>query len=158
MTIALNEIPLVLEKIRNDPYFKGAFGRSLTRILYLNQLVKKELRHKICNDNVVTIPVVIYTQKDFYLLDEINEKLRNMIAAGLINFWYKQVVDETKSKEDHQVQPRVLTMNDLFGCFEILICGCAISLVALLIEIISRKVKDLRRKTRTTLRIRHWIN
>lgn len=112
-----------MKKIQSQPSFKGAFGRSRTKIYYLNQNSLKELRHKICDNAVVTYPVVIYTRKNFYLIDELNKKIEILRSAGLIDFWNHEIIDVKKSKVEMLSSPKVLSFVHIIGSFQILLAG-----------------------------------
>ena len=91
--IPYDQILSTLKSIQTDPGFKAAWPRSLDVILYDNQMSSVENRLKVCKELLMTYPAVIYTKKNFYLLESINEKLNLLNAAGLIEFWHFQVVD-----------------------------------------------------------------
>jgi hypothetical protein len=57
------------------------------RVIYFNQFETKENQNVACKEKVMTIPVVIYARKDFYLHESINEKIKRLITAGLIEYW-----------------------------------------------------------------------
>lgn len=133
--IKLEETPYYLEKIQSDPFFKGAYGQSLLYILHLNQLTPTNLRYKICKDVFLTIPVVIYAKKNFYLLDALNEKIDLMKAAGLIEFWSYQDVDKGFLNIKDSRQPKVLTTRHFIGCFHILVFGYIASFLIFVLEI-----------------------
>ena len=104
----------------------------------MNQKLPKELRHeglKICKEVIVTIPVVIYTRKDFYLLEELNERIGIIKNSGLIDFWNFQETYQVNDKTS-AVENKKLTMDDLIGCFQILIFGLIASFASFVIEII----------------------
>lgn len=88
----------------------------------------------------VTIPIVLYTQKDFYLLNAINTQIMNLKAAGFIDFWHKQDIDKRKSNVKKSKQPKVLTMNQLLGCFQLMFGGCVMSFIVFLTELVSLKL------------------
>lgn len=87
----------------------------------------------------MTISVVIYVKKDFYLLDALNEKIELLKAAGLIEFWNSQDIDEHFLKTKDSNHPKVLTLKRLLGCFHILAFGHGFSFIIFLIEIISNR-------------------
>ena len=104
----------------------------------MNQKLPKELRHeglKICKEVIVTIPAVIYTRKDFYLLQELNHRLSIIKNSGLIDFWNFQEMDQVNDKTS-AVETKKLMMDDLIGCFQILIFGLIASFAAFVIEMI----------------------
>jgi hypothetical protein len=89
----------------------------------------------VCKEIMLAIPVVIYSQKDFYLLDALNEKIEMFNAAGLIDFWQSEPFSQKYLDNEKKVKhPEVLRMTQLFGCFEILFSGCVLSFALFLLE------------------------
>jgi hypothetical protein len=97
----------------------------------------------ICKDVMLSIPEVIYTIKDFYLLDEFNYKIELMISAGLIDFWYFEFIDKKSSKIKFQKHPKSLKLQHFEGCFGILVCGSFVSFIVFVMEILMRKISVL---------------
>lgn len=95
----------------------------------------------------MTVPVVIMTKKDFYLLDRINDKIELLKAAGLINFWHLQGIDIGKIRHKEKKPAGKLSVARLFGCFNILIFGCFVGFVAFLYELILAKLVKSREET-----------
>jgi len=94
----------------------------------------------------MTIPIVIYTKKNFYLLQAMNDKIESLIAAGLIEYWHSLSYNKELLTK-HSIPPKVLTFDHLSGCFYIWICGCLVSLLTLVFELMISKIK--RRKNLT---------
>lgn len=101
----------------------------------MNQKNDKISRYEICKEFVTTIPVVIYTKKDFYLLNALDEKIRLLKAAGLIDFWNFQDVDKRFLNDPDPKTPKTLQLHHLFGCFQILIAGWLVGLANFVVEI-----------------------
>lgn len=133
--IKIKDTNLYLEKIQRDPYFKGVFGQSLDMILFWNQARPQAFRHKICKDIFLTIPVVIFARKNYFLLDALDEKLDILKAAGLIEFWNFQDVEKGILNFKESNGPKILTTRHLLGCFHILISGCIVSSLVFLLEL-----------------------
>lgn len=129
---------MTLKKIQSDPSFKGAVGRSTARIYYLDRNLPKALRHVLLwKDVIITIPCVIYSRKDFFLLDEMNEKLGAMGAAGLIKFWYSEDFGKFIDDMRENMQARTLSLDDLMGCFSVLMFGLTVSFFAFTFELLA---------------------
>jgi hypothetical protein len=81
----------------------------------------------------MTITIVIYTRKNFYLLKAMNQKIETLNAAGLIAYW-----DSLSFMQDfssHKANPpKTLTFDHLSGCFEIWAVGCLVSLLSFISE------------------------
>lgn len=127
-----------VEKVK-DPSFKGAFSKTLTGALYLNQLSYNTTLYKICREPYMTLPIVIYVRKDFFLLNEINDKILLFQAAGLIEHWHSKSVD---SKFLNIVEPTVLkklNLKHLYGTFQIWFGGCIVAGIAFVVELVIDK-------------------
>lgn len=112
-----------LNKVQSDPTFKGAVFRSLTMSLYVNQIRPKNERFKICKEVFLNIPVVIYSLKDFYLLEEMNEEIENLKSIGLIEYWNYEYVDKKFLETEEIKAPIKLKFEHLLGSFEFFLCG-----------------------------------
>lgn len=144
--MTLSEVDQYLNKIRSDPNFKGAVGRSLTRILYANHINSQDRRFTICKEIVMTIPAVIYTPKDFYLMDSLNERIQMLKAAGLIDFWHFQDIDRQISIYEDLEYRKTLTLAQLLGSFQILGIGLGLCFVVFVIELLCHKVTDINQR------------
>lgn len=80
------------------------------------------------------LPVVIYSTKRFYLLEALNEKIEIFKSAGLIDVWHYQDVDKDFIKVRIVEAPKVLSLHQLVGSFQLLGSGYAIALVAFIRE------------------------
>lgn len=123
-----------MNQIRSDSTFKGAMGRPLMKVVYLNQMSSKENRNRICKDVFMTISIVIFTKKDFYLLDELNHQIGMFQASGLIDFWHNQDINRGIVDENDSKIPTVLTLRQMMCSFQILLIGLFVSLVVHIIE------------------------
>lgn len=135
VTIPQSQRAFYLNKIHNDPSFKAVFGQPLTMTEYINQISPRDQRSKICKDVFMTIPIVAYAKKDFYLLDAINEKIEALSAAGLIDFWHYQNIQKELLNAKVQHYPEVLTLEQMIGCFQILFIGWTLGIVSILLEL-----------------------
>lgn len=115
-----------------DSSFKGAVGQPKIEALYYSQIRKARLR--LCKEVVITIPTVIYTKKNFYLIDALNEKLGLINAAGLNIFWYLQEVQPETADQKDLRERKALTLRDLMGCFQILVIGLILTFIAFALE------------------------
>ncbi|CRK92117.1 CLUMA_CG005842, isoform A [Clunio marinus] len=134
VVIEMNEI----EKIRNktlNPKFKGALFNYMTQVFYLNQLNYKEFSYRICKEKFLSNPMVFYFQKDFYLVNEFNDKMNDLKENGLINLWISKYVDKrfTNQKET-LVGALPLNVHHLLAIFELWIGGLVISFIIFILE------------------------
>jgi hypothetical protein len=80
----------------------------------------------------MTVPIVTYARKHFYLIQAINERIESLKGSGLIEYWYSLQFLKVFTKE--QKSPEILTLHHLSGSFEIWAGGCAVSFVIFAIE------------------------
>jgi hypothetical protein len=135
-TIPSKEKNALLKKIQSDPTFKGTYMRSLLRTLYFNQINPKSSRFAICKEVFMTIPVVIYTVKDFYLLDKLNDKIETLKSAGLIEKWHHDIIKESLVKNDVESFPKVLELRNLMGSFQLFGLGIIVASLAFAVELL----------------------
>lgn len=126
-----------------DSSFKGAILRSLTGILYNNQVNynNKEKLFIACKENFMSIQVVMYTKKNFYLLSAINRKIAMFQSAGLIEFWHSQTFIKRYHNGQISKTPAVLTMSQLSGSFFLLLGGLMFAFVVFTFETILKYAK-----------------
>lgn len=131
-----------MHKIQSDSSLKKTFGQSHLLTVYYNQVGSKGSRYTFCKETFMTVPSVIYTRKDFYLYDSLNEKIEVLRGAGLIDFWQFQYIDKRFINFKAAIEPKVMTMFQLLGCFEILFIGSVVSFLIFLLEMMFRKFKS----------------
>lgn len=89
----------------------------------------------------MTVPVVLYSLKDFYLLDAMTEKIEICKAAGLVEYWNMQHMNRKILRTDSSQHPKILELDHLLGCFQILLLGNVIGFLVFCFEIIITAVK-----------------
>lgn len=121
----------------HDPSFKGVFVRSLSGILYLNEqkYFANEKTFLICKEKLMTVPVVVFAKKNFYLLDAINRKIKVFHAAGLISYWHSRAIRVEFSNNREVQPPTTLDVNHVSGCFVLLLFGLTFSFIAFITEV-----------------------
>lgn len=88
---------------------------------------------------LASIPIVIYTRKNFFLLHALNEKIDTFKAAGLVDYWFFKDYNLANATFRRIEGPKQLTVDKLAGCFKILSLGCSISFVVFIVEFIAQK-------------------
>ncbi|CRK90118.1 CLUMA_CG003836, isoform A [Clunio marinus] len=101
----------IINEINTNPNFKGALFRSLTGILYYNQLNYNKTQSMICKEMFMMFHVVIYVPKDFYLKEAINQKIQILIASGLIEFWHKSIIDQRFRRIEEDDEPESIKLD-----------------------------------------------
>lgn len=123
-----------------DPYSKSAVIDYLMRIRYTNKLNYKNFTYTVLKECWFINNMVMYTKKNFFLIDEFDVAIRRLKSSGLINYW----VDKFTRLEDLKVKETVeetLSLEQLQGVFEIFIYGLIISIACFLGEIIFNLLK-----------------
>lgn len=142
--VSYGEGTTIRNKIGNDADFNGVYCRSLIYTLYQIKMLPADERNiSICKESLYTIPVVIYSRKNFYLLKEFNVILGRLIQAGLINFWRARDFDFSRLNRKENQPPKVLTLPQVQGCFKILVVGYLIGGVVFIIEQLFMKKRNL---------------
>lgn len=122
----------------------AAFMTSLTDVIFRNQLSYKDFVLKTCKEYLMTVSVVMYFPKNFYLREAINEILNDLSSIGLLEYWIQNYSDTrflTIQKE--QIGPKKLEIHHLFGPFNIWIIGIIVSLIIFFVEILGSHFKKV---------------
>ena len=122
-----------------DSTFKGAVTIDYAQAAYYNKIHHKNDTFKICKEQMFSGQVVFYFQKDFYLVQEFNDKIKYLKAAGILDIWLKKYID---NKYLLFKQPKIragkLKFRNLQGGFEIFCAGVLISILVFSMEVVSR--------------------
>lgn len=143
MTVQSNPEPDSFKKMRTDPYFKGATVQPLLKTLFKNKQFKVTERYVICREVFKMIPIVIYSRKNYFLLDAFNDKIKFFRAAGLVEYWHFQNVDKKFLNSKIFDGPKVLTFDQLVGCFGVLVLGLLTGFISFIFEVRSRLAKSV---------------
>lgn len=115
----------------------------MTDIVYRNQQTYKSFVLKVCKEELLTVNIVMYFPKQFYLKNAIDQKLNELATAGLLEFWIQNYADmRFFNIKSEQSGPKNLQMQHLFGIFNIWLIGCAISCIVFILELIFVKCKS----------------
>lgn len=129
--------------------FEGALVSGLNEILILSQNQEYNFTFKFCKERVMGIPIVMYFKKNFFLIPEINNVIRNLNSAGLIEKWHYNYVDKRYLKENHEpAEPKVITIGHLSGCFQLWMCGCAFAIICFIAELVYHRFAQQRKVDR----------
>lgn len=132
-----------MHNISVDPEFKGVLGKSLVIVSYLNYLSEFEKREEprisYSKEVFLTIPVVIYARKEYFLLNEINKNIDVLESAGFMEAWqsqYKRWLQDNKNVGS----PKVLNTKHLSGSFQLFLLGHFTSFIVFLGELLIKLV------------------
>jgi hypothetical protein len=136
--ISSEQINSVYFQLRHNPKFRGTYFTSKFRALHRNNGNFKHSQLFICSEAFMLNPEVIYTQKDFYLLDKLSKNIENLKASGLIEWWHKQIFKQNIQSKRSAL--RALDMQDFQGCVLIVSCGLSVSFVVYCVEFLLKRV------------------
>lgn len=123
-----------VNKLKNQEV-QGCISDSYYEVLYVNQNLKQGTKKTfICKDVYMTIPSVIYTVKEFYLIDTLNDCIEKLKASGLVEYWHKRVFDERILLAKESKHPKVIKLHHLLGCFQIWFLGIILSAMVFMRE------------------------
>lgn len=121
-----------------DPSFKGVIFITYAQATYLNKVNHRNFTYKTCKDHLFSGQVVFLFQKDFYLVGEFNEKLKDLQKAGIIDLWLSKFTNpEFLHFKKPKQGPEIISIQHLFGGFQIYLCGILLSLFAFCFEKLS---------------------
>jgi hypothetical protein len=108
--------------------------------MFLNQerFKLKEKLYFMCKENFMSVSVVIFARKNFFLLDSINKKITLLQAGGLIEFWHSNVIDKRFMKIQPGLAPRKLNINQLSGSFILLSFGLTVATFVFVVEVLTK--------------------
>lgn len=128
----------IMEKLK-EPTFKGSFLRSKPKLMYLNHVNRYNYTYEFCQQRLINMPVVLYFQKASFLVEIVNDKLYQIISAGLIEHWDKE--HSKKIVRSNKTEPKVLRMSHLKGIFQIWFAMCFLSFLLFIVEKIKFRLK-----------------
>lgn len=115
-----------------DSSFDGAVFYYKSIVLYTNSINHRNFTLQILNEALVTNLIVFYLSKNFYLVDEIDDKISQFKASGFIQLWSSKYFKEgPNSNRD----PTSLSMEQLQGTFKVLSFGLLLSFVSFVFEL-----------------------
>lgn len=156
--VSSEERALLFERMSIDPTFDGVVVTSVESVEYYNvknseKLINFEPLH-YADENLFSLNYVIYYNKNTHLKTTIDMAISDTAASGIYIAARRKYFDEDKLKDvlkdksDEERKP--LNLDQLSGCFEVLIVGTIASLLVFLIEIFSpfasKIVKKLQKK------------
>jgi hypothetical protein len=119
-----------------DPNFKGVVFQYITNALYSNQQNFKRFTYKICPEPLMTNHLIIYFRKNFYLVDEISERILRLRSTGIFNFFISKYAEAKFMKVDSDnTGPSQLTVYHFIGIIQLWIFGLGVSSVLFLVEV-----------------------
>lgn len=130
---------MYLEQL-HDSDFKGSLAHGLTEVLYLFNQQPRFNDMFVCKEVFMSVPIVIFTAKDSFLIDALNEKIGYLKSAGLIEYWHMNMLEKSKMEPKQSKIPKVIRTRHLSGCFQVWIAGLALSTFILIFEVVVKKM------------------
>lgn len=92
----------------------------------------------------MTTPTVVYTRKNFYLVNSLNHIIQQFQASGLVQYWHSKMLDKTSISAKETKQAQQLRMAHLQGSFQLLCLGLVTSFVVFVTEWIFKKLLEFK--------------
>lgn len=129
-----------------DENFKGVVFQYITVALYRNQRNFKEFTLKICSEPLMTNHLIFYFRKDFYLIDEVNDRIGIMKSSGIVEYFISKYADKKFSQvnTENSAGPSKLELHHFEGVIQMWTFGLTISFVSFLIELLMARLKKRR--------------
>lgn len=127
-----------------DARSRTALAFPYTELQFRNQL-NPHYTISACPEVVITIPSVIYANKNFFLIDTLNDKIQDLKSSGLIEFWKRKVFVKNYKKQKDLLPTPVINLTHLSGCFQFCVYCICVCLLVFIGEIISSKITRIRR-------------
>lgn len=116
-------------------------GQSHIKQLNKVNLMTREREHiqyQISKERLMMFPSVIYTRKNFFLGDNMNDVIEQLKTSGLIDYWQAQSFSERKLSD--QRQPEVIKFEHVEGPFQFLVISLVAAGLAFMIEFTHKKL------------------
>lgn len=99
---------------------------------------RKSFAHAVCKEEVYTVNLVMYFPKNFYLIQPINKKIRNLVSSGIMNHIINKYIDMKyliyANAQSLKKGPQELTLKHLDEIFTMWMILCCLAFASLLIE------------------------
>lgn len=122
-----------------NPNFNGIVFQYFSVVAHDNLMNRKNFTLKICKEPLMTNQIVFYYQKNFYLVDEINEIIQTFKSNGFINFILSKYANDPNINLQFVEAAAKLTLEHFKGILQILLFGLSTSFIIFLMELIRFK-------------------
>lgn len=135
MFLDITDFDDILEKL-SDSNFKGTLTHTSSLIVFKNEQKGRKFTNLFCKEYLMTISMVAYLRKNFYLTEMVNEKIGFFHTAGLINIWDRMSTKIFKVSHINAADTRKpITLKNFKGVFMIYLIACLTSCIIFTIEI-----------------------
>jgi hypothetical protein len=129
-----------------NPDFKGGLLTSVDHLAYRNIQASPHKFFRNAPEVIMTYNIVIYMHKQTCLANEFNNKIRMLVAAGLVRNWASKFTDQNYLRRSPSAKVSGLNLNQLSGSFIIFGFGLLLSFLVFIYEMFS--ARSGKRKTR----------
>lgn len=112
---------------------------SLTE--YKNSAKNDTNQNIFCKEYLMTVAMVAYLRKNFYLTEIVNEKIGIFHAAGLINFWDKRSKTSIAPPTNDHNRRKPITFDNLEAMFTVFLYACGVGAFCCLAEMVLHFLK-----------------
>lgn len=120
---------------------RAAFMTTMTDAAYRNEKNHEHFVHKICKQQLLTVNTVFYFPKNFFLVDEINQKTSAFVTTGIMDFWISQNLQMRFYKiSTVEAGIKTLSMDHLLGCFYLLLICLFAAVLVFMCELLRFKI------------------
>lgn len=103
----------------------------------------------------MTVSMVAYLRKNFYLTEIVNGKIGIFHAAGLIDFWDRRSKVAIEKNTEVKDNRKPLNLKNLQGIFILFLYACVACIICCLAEIVFKSIKN-RTIRKRTVRKKHY--
>ncbi|KAL7040765.1 hypothetical protein ACKWTF_000509 [Chironomus riparius] len=128
-----------LRDVTKDPYYHGAFLTTTGHLAYRNMKVYPNHFHEFAPEVIYTLNIVLYMGFGSCLTQYFNEMLLKFLSSGLINKWTSEFIDSKYLKRPVDDELKSLSLDQLEGAFQLLVCGLIIGFITFCFEVLTGK-------------------
>ena len=128
----------------SDPTFKAAFLGALDTVAYSSKVKLYGFSLNVCPEPLMLRQYGLAFPKNSFFSSVFDEKLILLVENGLIEYWLLEQTEKFRYKTTTR-QPIKLSLSHLFSGFQLLWLGVSSAILAFTLELISTKIKSLRK-------------
>lgn len=115
--------------------FKGGVIVSMDEVFHLNKLNIRNFTFRVMREHLMMAQVAILFQKNSFLKEAFDRKMKLLKSNGLINYWISQYIDYSYSNvKTSKRAPEKLNVQQLLGGFKICFFGLCLASVCFILE------------------------
>ncbi|KAL7030792.1 hypothetical protein ACKWTF_006784 [Chironomus riparius] len=120
--------------------FQRAASFASKKVLMNYSMTHDSFPYKLCKEQFLTLNIVMFYNKNFFLKSAIDEVIQQMSMHGFMDHWIKDY-DKTDKWKFIDRKPSVMTFDHLTGSFCLLLIGYVLSALAFVLEMLNLKWK-----------------